>query len=121
MPAPLERWIKAYPIENYVCPPNYHRKQLTVKRLAGFAVWTDYVKKFGKNPDPEKSETKWPNNGLRHTAASVAVALKKPLPDLLFEHGHTGGEETLKKHYLGLMPKSQAKSIWELSPKVRQT
>lgn len=46
----------------------------------------------------------------------MAVALKKPLPDLLFEHGHTGGEETLKKHYLGLMPPSEAKKIWALAP-----
>jgi len=42
--------------------------------------------------------------------------LGKPLPDLLFEHGHTGGEETLKKHYLGLMPKSQAQAIRALAP-----
>lgn len=55
-------------------------------------------------------------NALRHTSASVAVALKKPLPYLLFEHGHTGGEETLKKHYLGLMPKPQAQAIWALAP-----
>jgi hypothetical protein len=46
----------------------------------------------------------------------MAVALKKPLTDLLFEHGHSGGEETLKAHYLGLMPPSEAKAIWALAP-----
>ena len=100
----------------FVCPPNYKRKQLALKRLAGFKVWSDYVKKFGLVETPDEKLPEWPQNALRHTAASVSVALKKPLPDLLFEHGHTGGEETLKKHYLGLMPPSEAKAIWGLEP-----
>lgn len=116
MPPPLARWLKAYPIGKHVCPPNYNRKQLAVKRLAGFRVWSDYVTNFDKKPEPDDTDIEWPQNALRHTAASMAVALKKPLPDLLFEHGHTGGEETLKKHYLGLMPKSEAKAIWDLEP-----
>lgn len=116
MPDPLARWLKTYPLKKFVCPPNYKRKQLALKRLAGFKVWSDFVKKFGLEETPGKDLPEWPQNALRHTAASVAVALKKPLPDLLFEHGHTGGEETLKKNYLGLMPKSQAKAIWELTP-----
>ncbi len=117
MPPPLARWLKAYPISKFVCPPNFNRKQLALKRLAGFKVWSDYVKKYGLKETPDEKLPEWPQNALRHTAASVSVALKKPLPDLLFEHGHSGGEETLKKHYLGLMPKSQAETIWNLSPK----
>ncbi len=117
MPPPLAKWLKAYPISKFVCPPNFNRKQLALKRLAGFRVWSDYVKKFGLEETPDEKLPEWPQNALRHTAASVSVALKKPLPDLLFEHGHTGGEETLKKHYLGLMPKSQAQAIWNLIPK----
>lgn len=116
MPPPLAKWLKAYPIDKFVCPPNFNRKQLAVKRLTGFKVWSDYVEKFSLDPTPDKKDMEWPQNALRHTAASVAVALKKPLPDLLFEHGHTGGEETLKKHYLGLMPASEAKKIWALAP-----
>ncbi len=117
MPPPLAKWLKAYPISKFVCPPNFNRKQLALKRLAGFRVWSDYVKKFSLEETPDEKLPEWPQNALRHTAASVSVALKKPLPDLLFEHGHTGGEETLKKHYLGLMPKSQAQAIWNLIPK----
>lgn len=116
MPPPLAKWLKAYPIDKFVCPPNFLRKQLALKRLAGFGVWSDYVEKFGMEATPDEDSPQWPQNGLRHTAASMAVALKKPLPDLLFEHGHTGGEETLKKHYLGLMPQSEAKKIWALAP-----
>lgn len=91
-----------------------------MKRLAWFKIWSDYVTKFKLKPQPDKKDTKWPQNGLRHTAASVAVALGKPLPELLFEHGHSGGEETLKKNYLGLMPKSQAKAIWALAPQKKK-
>jgi integrase len=116
MPPPLAKWLKAYPIGKFVCPPNFNRKQLALKRLAGFRVWSDYVEKFDQKATPDENLPEWPQNALRHTAASMAVALKKPLPDLLFEHGHTGGEETLKKHYLGLMPKSEAKAIWALEP-----
>ena len=116
MPPPLARWLKVYPIKEHVCPPNYDRKELALKRLAGFRVWSDYVKKFGLEKTPNKDSTDWPQNALRHTAASMAVALKKPLTDLLFEHGHSGGEETLKAHYLGLMPPSEAKAIWALAP-----
>ncbi|MFN4943085.1 MAG: tyrosine-type recombinase/integrase [Akkermansiaceae bacterium] len=117
MPSPLAKWLKTYPIIKYVCPANYNRKQLALKRLAGFGVWSDYVKKFGLKNNPDENLPDWPQNALRHTAASVTVALKKPLPDLLFEHGHTGGEETLKANYLGLMPPSEAKAIWNLAPK----
>jgi integrase len=116
MPDPLARWLKTYPLNKFVCPPNYKRKQLAIKRLAGFKVWSDFVKKFGLEKTPGEDLPEWPQNALRHTAASVSVALKKPLPDLLFEHGHTGGEETLKKNYLGLMPPSEAKAIWSLKP-----
>jgi len=121
MPPPLARWLKIYPIDKYVCPPNYNRKQIALKRLAGFGVWSDYVEKFGLEETPDENSPQWPQNALRHTAASVAVALKKPLSDLLFEHGHGGGEETLKKHYLGLMPKSEAKAIWALAPEKKKT
>lgn len=116
MPPPLAKWLQAYPLGDFVCPANFNRKQLALKRLAGFQVWSDYVKKFGMKAVPDEHLPKWPKNALRHTAASMAVALKKPLSDLLFEHGHSGGEEMIKRHYLGIMPISEAEMIWNLAP-----
>lgn len=67
-------------------------------------------------PEPPPDLPAWPPNALRHTAASVAVALGKPLESLIFEHGHAGGVALLKRHYLGLMPKSEALQIWAIRP-----
>jgi integrase len=121
MPDNFAKWLKAYPLTESVCPANFSRKEKAVRRLAGFSVWSDFVVKMGFDPpmpaEPGLDTVEWPHNALRHTAASVAVALKKPLQDLLFEHGHTGGEDTLKRHYLGKMTKREAEKIWQLAPK----
>ncbi|MFU8892989.1 MAG: tyrosine-type recombinase/integrase [Luteolibacter sp.] len=121
MPENFKTWLEAYPIKNVVCPPNYPRKEKALRRLAGFRVWSDYVTTMDFDPpmsaSPDEDAVEWPNNALRHTAASVSVALKKPLSDLIFEHGHSGGEETLKRHYVGLMTPKNAKKIWSLAPK----
>jgi len=121
MPDSFAVWLKAYPITDTVCPANYARKEKAVRRLAGFRVWSDYVSTMAFDPPvstiPDDDAVEWPHNALRHTAASVAVALKKPLSDLIFEHGHSGGEETLKSHYVGKMPMREAETIWNLGPK----
>ena len=121
MPDTFAIWIKAYPVGEAVCPANFFRKEKAVRRLAGFQVWSDYVESMNLTPPlaatPDEEAPAWPHNALRHTAASVSVALDKPLSVLLFEHGHTGGEETLKKHYLGKMTKKDAQAIWALAPK----
>lgn len=121
MPATFAAWLREYPVGESVCPPNFFRKEKAVRRLAGFGVWSDYVAAMNFDPpipaEPDDDDPKWPHNALRHTAASVAVALDKPLSILLFEHGHTGGEETLRKHYVGKMTKKDALAIEALVPK----
>jgi hypothetical protein len=124
MPDAFAAWLKAYPIGESVCPANFFRKERAVRRLAGFRVWSDYVPTLNLDPpelpEPDEDAPVWPHNALRHTAASVAVALDKPLSILLFEHGHAGGEDTLRKHYLGKMPKKDALAITALQPKSAQ-
>lgn len=121
MPENFEIWLKAYPVTDYVCPPNYYRKQKALRRLAGFRVCSDYVipnvLEPPMNAHQDENAMEWPHNAFRHTAASVAVALKKPMSDLIFEHGHSGGEDTIKRHYLGKMTKKEAAKIWSLAPK----
>ncbi len=112
MPPPLAEWLKAYPIKEDVTPPDWERKQKAVRRLAGFRVWSDLL----PDPVPPASLPEWPANALRHTAATVSVAMGKPIEQLIFEHGHTGGMEMLRRHYVGAMPKREALAIWSIGP-----
>lgn len=120
MPEPLADWLAAYPIGETVTPPDWKRKQIAVRRMAGFKVWSDLVPKLKILPKPEATPPadlpEWPDNAIRHTAATVSVALGKPLEALIFEHGHSGGVQMLKRHYLGAMRKADAITIWALRP-----
>jgi integrase len=120
MPAPLAAWLKAYPVGASVTPPNWKRKEIAVRRLAGWKVWSDHVATLDLKPkltaEPPEDAPEWPANALRHTAATVAVALGKNIEQLTFEHGHTGGLEMLRRHYVGAMSKAEALKIWALGP-----
>lgn len=112
MPEPLKAWLEAYPIVDNVIPPDWSRKRRAIRRLAGFRVWSDLV----EPSSPPASLPEWPANALRHTAATVSVALGKPIELLVFEHGHTGGLEMLRRQYVGAMPKKEALAIWNIMP-----
>jgi integrase len=117
----LEAWLKDYPITETVLPSNWDRKSKAVRRLAGWRVWSDLVPRMDFDPpleeSPPESLPEWPDNALRHTHASVAIATGKPLENLIFEFGHSGGVKTLKSHYVGVMPKKVALEILALGPK----
>jgi integrase len=120
MPEALTAWLARYPVRGRLCPPNWARKEKAVRRLAGFRVWSDLVADMKMDPPmdaaPANGLPEWPQNCLRHTAASVALALGKSLKTLIFEHGHAGGEDLLKAHYIGVMPKAEAIKIDSLRP-----
>ncbi len=120
MPEPLTAWLKAYPLGDSVTPPNWSRKEKAVRRLAGWAVWSDHVVTMKLDPPldaaPPANFPEWPQNALRHTAATISIALGKPIETLTFEHGHVGGLEMLRRHYVGAMPKAEALKIWALRP-----
>lgn len=112
MNAQLKAWLKAYPVGETVLPANWRRKERAVRRFAGWKIWSEAA-----NPaSPPDDLPEWPDNALRHTSASVSVALGKPLETLIFEHGHSGGMETMRRHYIGRMPRSEAKKIAALRP-----
>ena len=128
MPEPLAAWLAAYPIGGSVTPANWSRKEKAVRRLAGWSVWSDHVCTMGLldekgeplNAAPPTSLPEWPQNALRHTAATVSIALGKPIEQLTFEHGHVGGLEMLRRHYVGAMPKAEALKIWALRPETKK-
>ena len=112
MPPVLAAWLDAYPVADTVLPANWFRKEKAVRRKAGWNVWCDLF-------DPAKAPDdfpEWPGNALRHTHASVMVALGKPLDNLTFEFGHSGGAAVLKAHYVGVMTKAEAIKVWTLGP-----
>lgn len=120
MPEELLCWLKAYPIsKDSITPPDWKRKNVAVKRLAGYKVWSDLVPRIDKtlSPEPPADLPEWRDNALRHTAASIAVATGKPLESLIFEMGHSGGVTMLKRHYLGVMSKETAEKILSIRPK----
>jgi integrase len=108
----LAAWLKAYPVADTVLPSNWIRKEKAVRRLAGWKVWCNLV----TPADPPDNLPEWPSNALRHTHASVVVALGKPLDNLTFEFGHSGGAAILKSHYVGVMSKAEAIKIWSTGP-----
>lgn len=111
----VRAWLKVYPPakEGTVIPSNWDRKYKAVRRLAGWRVWTDLV----EPNKPPADLPEWPQNAMRHTAPSVHLRLGKPTNVLIFEHGHTGNERTLKKHYLAPLETHEAKAIDKLRPK----
>ena len=112
MPASLAAWLESHPIADTVLPANWHKKEKAVRRLAGWRVWTDLVEPH----EPPEELPEWPHNALRHTHASIHVALGKPLDALTFEFGHSGGSQMLKSHYVGVMPKAEAQMIMRIKP-----
>lgn len=112
MPAPLKVWLKAYPLQETVLPTSWLKKEKAVRRLAGWKVWSDLVDPHA----PPQTLPEWPHNALRHTHASVLIALGTPLETLTFEFGHSGGAQVLKSHYVGVMPRAEAKKIMKILP-----
>ncbi len=112
MPPQLAAWLKAYPIDETVLPANWRRKEMAVRRLAGWKVWCDLI----EPPEAPEDAPEWPQNALRHTAASSALALGKPIETLIFEHGHAEGVTTLKAHYIGKMTRKEAVAISSIGP-----
>ncbi|MDB4419670.1 tyrosine-type recombinase/integrase [Akkermansiaceae bacterium] len=110
----VAEWLKEYPPSKKIAPPNWDRKYKAVRRLAGWGVVADLL---GAEYKKISGLPKWHQDVLRHTAATIVINLGKPLTVLIFEHGHTQGEATLKKHYLGRMTKRQALSILAFGPK----
>lgn len=104
----LKEWLKPYPFAH--CP-NWRQVDCAVRRLAGWDVSSTLLEE-----PPEPTRGKWPQNALRHTHASYAIASGTSLESMLFEFGHVGGVETLRKHYLGRATKTQAKEFYALRP-----
>lgn len=104
----LKAWLTKYP---FTPCSNWKHVDCAVRRLAGWEVSAPLLK---APPDPIRG--RWPQNALRHSHASYAIASGVPLESLLFEFGHVGGVEVLRKHYLGRATKAQATAFFAINP-----
>lgn len=105
----LKAWLSAYTFKP--CP-NWRQVDCAVRRLAGWDVSSELL-----DSPPEPTRGRWPQNALRHTHATYTIAIGAPLESMLFEFGHVGGVETLRKHYKGRASKKQAKEFFSLLPR----
>ena len=97
--------------EDLIVPPNWKDVSKSVRRRAGW----DVAARLIKNP-PKATRGPWPANAPRHTCASVLVAMGTPLETLVFQFGHSGGHDLLRKHYVSRLTKKDALAILQTGP-----
>lgn len=106
----LAAWLKSYPFGPV---PNWDKVSAAVRRLAGWKVESPLLDK-----PPEPTRGPWPQNVMRHSHASYAIASGARLETLLFEFGHTGTPSVLRAHYVGKASKKAALAFFAIRPKV---
>ena len=104
----LKAWLAKFP---FAPCSNWRQVDCAVRRLAGWDVSAHLL-----DDPPEPTRGRWPQNALRHSHASYAIAAGVPLDSLLFEFGHVGGIEILRKHYLGRATRKQAEVFFSIMP-----
>lgn len=113
---PLESWLATYAVDTTpdspIVPSNWKEVSKNVRRRAGWNVVARCLK------DPVKpTRGRWPANAMRHTCASIHVAIGTSLDTLIFQFGHTGTHELLKRHYARRMTRKDAEIILSIIPK----
>ena len=106
--ATLRAWLDEYP---YTPCSNWRHVDKACRRLAGWDVSASLLKE-----PSEPTRGRWPQNALRHSHASYAVAAGTPLETLLFEFGHSGSPAILRQHYVGRASKQEAIKFFSLGP-----
>ncbi len=117
----LATWLKYYPFKP--CP-NWCEVNAACRRLAGWDVQSTILNRridAGKMvPLAPPKRGKWPQNAIRHSHATYAVASGMPIDRLLFEFGHSGDVDLLKKHYAGRTSRKMALEYLAIAPKGKE-
>ena len=117
----LKAWLAnaTRPVEDtfLVTPSNWREKSKAVRRLARFDISARLLSKLKPKPKLKKPTRHWPQNALRHTHASAAIASGATITDLIFAFGHGQGEQLLREHYVGVYSKKDAIAFWSIGPK----
>lgn len=115
--ATLSAWLAKYP---FTPCPNWRATSAAVRRLCGWdvvsTILNDRIAAGTLVKLPEVTLGRWPQNALRHSHASYAVASGTKLETLLFEFGHTGKADVMRGHYVGRASKKQALAFFAIMP-----
>ena len=113
----LATWLKYYPFKH--CK-NWREVNIACRRLAGWSVQSkilnDRIKAGKMMPLPKPTRGIWPQNAIRHSHATYAIASGMQVDRLLFEFGHSGDVDLLKSHYAGRASKKQALVYYAIAP-----
>jgi len=113
----LAAWLEKYP---FAPCSNWRETSAACRRIAGWDVVSVILKERLRvktmEPLAEPTLGRWPQNALRHSHASYAVASGVPLESLLFEFGHAGSPTLLRQHYVGRASKKQALEFFTIAP-----
>ncbi len=114
-PSPtLKAWLVEYPFQPCA---NWREVDKACRRLSGWDLGSRLLEArddFEMLPKPTLG--KWPQNALRHSHASYAVAVGVPLESLLFEFGHAGSPAVLREHYVGRASRKEAIAFFAIGP-----
>ena len=112
----LKAWFSAHrgdaEADDLVVGPNWVNTSKIARRKAGWNLTTQPPLKNA----PPITRGSWPKNVMRHTCASIQVAIGRPLEELTFAFGHSGGSSLLKQHYLAKLTKKEALDILAIGP-----
>ena len=112
----LKAWLAGRRLDGdcRIIPGSWREKFAAVRRLAGFDVATRILKKPKLLPADAPS---WPQNAMRHTHATVSVKTGAAVSDLVFEFGHSGSTDMLRRHYVGKYRQKDAIAFWQIGPR----
>ncbi len=113
----LAAWLEKYP---FAPCSNWRETSAACRRIAGWDVVSVILRERIKAGTMEPLQVprlgRWPQNAMRHSHASYAVASGVPLESLLFEFGHAGSPTLLRQHYVGRASKKQALEFFAIAP-----
>ena len=109
--ATLAAWLKKHPFQAVT---DWGRVYDAVRRLAGWELSAELV---NNRPDlPPAARGKWSQDVMRHSCGTYHVACGVELGGMAFWFGHTGGETTLRRHYVGRAKRHQAIEFFAIMP-----
>jgi integrase len=113
----LAQWLTKYP---YQTARNWDRVWDAVRRLAGWEVKSEFAEKMVAkgvlSKLPPATRGAWPQDVMRHTCGTYHVAFGEDLGGMAFWFGHTGGETTLRRYYVGKAKRKQALEFFAIVP-----
>ncbi len=109
--ATLRAWLERYPFTQVA---RWSDVSAACRRLAGWQLSARLL--AGRELEPA-TRGAWPQNCLRHSFASYAIASGVSLESLMFSFGHSGTTPSLlREHYLGRVNKRDALEYFQILP-----